>query len=85
MKPAQFLISLFLAARMAVVLIVVLGMNNFVDRSDPEILRNYNKAFQQRAQRAKQKYSNDILALCKLPNFDFTEVTMYEVESEDEN
>ena len=56
-----------------------------MDRSDPEILRNYNKAFQQRAQRAKHKYSNDVLALCKLPNFDFAEVTMYEVESEDEN
>ena len=72
-------------SKLTVVLIVVLGMYNFMDRSDPEILRNYNKAFQQRAQRAKHKYSNDVLALCKLPNFDFAEVTMYEVESEDEN
>ena len=58
--------------------------DRIMDRSDPEVLRNYNKAYQQRAQRAKSKYSYNVLALCKLPKFDFAEVTMYEVDSSDD-
>ena len=43
------------------------------------------KAFQQREQRAKKVYSAAVLALCKPPVFDYSDVTMYEFDgSEDE-
>ena len=41
-----------------------------MDRSDPEVLRHYNKPAQQALERRKKPYSAKVLALCQSDSFD---------------
>ena len=38
--------------------------NRLMDRSDPEVLRHYNKAARKALDRARKPYSDKVLALC---------------------
>jgi hypothetical protein len=41
-----------------------------MDRSDPELLRNYNQAARQSLERLKKPHSAKVLALCQPGSFD---------------
>ena len=47
-----------------------------MDRSDPEVLRHYNKAWQRSLENAKEPYTADVLALCRSDNLDSERVIM---------
>ena len=49
-----------------------------MDRSDPEILRHYNKSWQRSLQNAKEPYPAELLALCRSDNLDSERVIMIE-------
>ena len=45
-----------------------------MDRSDPEVLRHYNKAAQQALERRKKPYSSKVMALCHSDSVDIERV-----------
>ena len=49
-----------------------------MDRSDPEILRHYNKSYQRSLQNAKEPYPAELLALCRSDYLDTERVIMIE-------
>ena len=54
-----------------------------MDRSDPEVMRHYNKAFYRRLKNAKGPIPEGILSLCRSA-FEYSEVIMYEVDETDD-
>ena len=42
----------------------VAAFDRMMDRSDPEVIRHYNKAYQRRLDNAKIPYTPEVIALC---------------------
>ena len=49
-----------------------------MDRSDPEVLRHYNKRAKRNLDNAKEPYTAELKALCQSEHFDSERVIMIE-------
>ena len=61
---------------------LVATFDRCMERSDPEVLRHFDKRAHRRAQNVKNPIPQEVIDLCHT-NFEYSEVVMYDVSDSD--